>query len=164
YNNIQPNQNVESEQSIEFEQTIKSEQSIKSEYSLNQNTEQNQLIESHQHQAIELNYDIELNQIVEVLPNDLYHLGCTTGIINKCYSANELELIGSQEFIELEDIPTISVGVHEAALAQSASTIIDIRSNCHTKCDQNHCKCKKAGIVCKSNCHPSNNCCVNHDE
>ncbi|CAG8857067.1 31626_t:CDS:1, partial [Gigaspora margarita] len=35
-------------------------------------------------------------KIVEVLPNNLYRLGCTAGIINKCYSANEMELMGSQ--------------------------------------------------------------------
>ncbi|CAG8643340.1 13790_t:CDS:1, partial [Cetraspora pellucida] len=103
-------------------------------------------------------------KIVEVLPNNLYRLGCIAGIINKCYSANEMELMGSQEFTELENIPNSLIGVHEATLAQSASTIASIRCNCYTKCDQNRCRCKKAGIVCGSNCHPSSNRCVNRDE
>ncbi|CAG8503910.1 10233_t:CDS:2 [Dentiscutata heterogama] len=72
--------------------------------------------------------------------------------------------MGSQEFTELENIPNSLIGVHEAALAQSASTIAGIHCNCHTKFDQNQYRCKKAGIVCGSNCHPSSNCCVNRDE
>jgi hypothetical protein len=103
-------------------------------------------------------------KIVDVLPNDQYRLGCATGIINRCYSANEMELMGSQEFSELENIPNISVGVREAALAQSASINIGVRCNCHTKCDQKRCKCKKSGVVCGSNCHPSNSRCINRDE
>ncbi|CAG8597008.1 11489_t:CDS:1, partial [Cetraspora pellucida] len=105
-----------------------------------------------------------LCKIVEVLPNDLYCLGCAAGIINKCYSASEMELMGSQKFIEFTNISNILVSVHKAALAQSASTIVSIHCNCHTKYDQNHCKYKKADIICESNCHPSNNHCINHDE
>ncbi|CAG8724804.1 16690_t:CDS:1, partial [Acaulospora morrowiae] len=42
------------------------------------------------------------------------------------YSANEMELMGSQEFSELENIPNIPVSVREAALAQSASINIGV--------------------------------------
>ncbi|CAG8699539.1 14115_t:CDS:1, partial [Acaulospora morrowiae] len=56
-------------------------------------------------------------KIVDVLPNDQYHLSCATDIINRYYLANEMELMGSQEFSELENIPNIPVGVREAVLA-----------------------------------------------
>ncbi|CAG8439535.1 12170_t:CDS:2 [Cetraspora pellucida] len=182
---IKTNYNIETNQNIKLNQinNLKSDQNIK----LNQNIEPAKmlnltkalnlpkilnLLQNDTYVRIQVppidrsntDYKALSCKIVEVLPNDLYHLGCAAGIINKYYSASEMELMGSQEFIELTNIPNISVGVHETALAQSASTIVGIRCNCHTKCDQNCCKCKKAGIVCGSNCHLSNNRCINRDE
>ncbi|CAG8749187.1 5854_t:CDS:2 [Cetraspora pellucida] len=85
--NYEAYNNSELKQNNEFEQIIESEQSIQSEQSIEHIIKFDQNIESKQK------------------------------IINKCYSTNKMELIGSQEFTKLKNIPNSLIGVYEAALA-----------------------------------------------
>ena len=62
-------------------------------------------------------------KVLEVLDNGLYRLGCKSGILENCYNATELLPLGLVRFPELNEVPSDSVSVHQAAQLQASSTV-----------------------------------------
>lgn len=100
-------------------------------------------------------------KILEVLENDTYRIGSKSGIIRVTYNVNELLPLGPDIFPELDDIPSTFISIREASIMQSSSQMGNVKCNCKSACDKNHCKCKKVNVSCGSSCHPKNQKCKN---
>ncbi|CAB4432218.1 unnamed protein product [Rhizophagus irregularis] len=62
-------------------------------------------------------------KILEKTENNKYRLGSKFGIIEVYYSANELELLGTAVFPELNEIPSNKISIIEVARLQSVGSI-----------------------------------------
>ena len=97
-------------------------------------------------------------KIMERTENNKYGLGSKFGIIEIYYSASELEPLGTASFPELDDIPSNKISIREAARLQSAGLVLGGICNCKSECNNNKCRCKKAGGNCSSRCHSGHSC------
>jgi hypothetical protein len=97
-------------------------------------------------------------KIMEKTENNKYRLGSKYGIIEICYTANELEPLGAAAFPELNEIPSNKISVREAARLQGAGSVSGGICNCKGECNSNKCRCKKAGGICGSRCHSGHSC------
>src|ERR1043166_9046946 len=89
-------------------------------------------------------------KIMEKTENNKYRIGSKFGIVEICYSAGELEPLGTTDFPELYEIPSGKVSVREAARLQSARSVSGGLCNCKSECNNNKCRCKKMGGKCGS--------------
>ena len=89
---------------------------------------------------------------------DKYQVGSKFGIIEVCYSAGELEPLGTTSFLELENIPSDKISIREAARLQSAGSISGGLCNCKSECNSNRCRCKRMSEKCGSRCHSGRSC------
>jgi hypothetical protein len=96
--------------------------------------------------------------------NRKYRLGCASGILNVTYGCNDLNLVETADFPELDDIPQRQVTLREAARAQSvvSSSGRQIRCACRGACTDSRCSCKKAKKKCDSRCHKTSASCKNN--
>jgi len=62
-------------------------------------------------------------QVLEIVRDNLYRLGCTLGTLDVCYQAADLEptLV---DFHELEDIPDTTVSLTKVARSLALVTVI----------------------------------------
>jgi hypothetical protein len=100
-------------------------------------------------------------KIIKKTDKEQYQLGCKFGIIEVYYSSGELEPLGAMAYPELNEIPSRSLSLHEAARLQSIgleSLVSNPICNCKTSCNNNYCKCKKAGEKCTGRCHNGRPC------
>lgn len=99
--------------------------------------------------------------VVMSIENGFYKLGTKSGIIDRLYCRNELELC-EQQFFTKDDVPgTASTSLRQAVGAASVSGHMQgfIKCDCKSGCKANICKCKKSGVLCNSRCHNSSSCC-----
>lgn len=89
---------------------------------------------------------------------DKYQVGSKFGIIEICYSAGELEPLGTAAFPELDSILPDKISVREAARLQSVGSVSGGLCNCKSECNNNKCRCKKMGEKCGSRCHGGRSC------
>ena len=64
---------------------------------------------------------------------DKYQVGSKFGIIEICYSASELELLGIAVFPELENIPSNKITIREAARGWMKNVGVDVIVDVHIK-------------------------------
>jgi len=88
-------------------------------------------------------------KVLETLDGGYYRLGCAYGILERCYSAGEMECV-SAEFPELENIPNAQISLIKASHLQSSATAVNALCNCKSACNTNRCICKRAGVACSS--------------
>ena len=94
-------------------------------------------------------------KILEKVDNR-YWLGCKFGVINICYSSDEIEALGTTTYAELSKIPSNQISIREEARLQSVGMVLGSICNCKGTCDSKKCKCKKANMKvmkCTSCCH-----------
>ncbi|GET02261.1 KRAB-A domain-containing protein 2-like [Rhizophagus clarus] len=101
-------------------------------------------------------------KVLEITKNNQYVLGSKFGIINMHYSPGEIELLGTIDFPELNNLSSNKISVREAAHLQSTGLVTEAICNCKSNCNNNKCHCKKVGQNCESRCYNScpyqNNC------
>jgi hypothetical protein len=97
-------------------------------------------------------------KITEKISEEQYRIGCQFGTINVCYSSGELEPLGTMVYPELDEIPSGTLSIREAARLQSAGGVSNVLCNCKKSCNKKTCKCKKAGGKCTSRCHSGRSC------
>ena len=97
-------------------------------------------------------------KIMEKTENNKYGLGLKFGVIEIYYNAGELEPLGTASFPELDDIPSNKISIREAARLQSVGSLSVGICNCKSNCNNNKCRCKKAGGSCNSRCHSGRSC------
>ena len=97
-------------------------------------------------------------KIIKKTKNDKYELGTKFGIIEICYAASELEPLGTAAFPELDNIPSNKISIREAARLQSVGPVSGGICNYKNECNNNRCRCKKAGGNCSSRCHSGRSC------
>jgi hypothetical protein len=90
--------------------------------------------------------------------NNQYQLGSKFGIINILYSSGELDPLGTEQFPELDVIPTDEITVREAARLQNVGSTTGSICNCKGDCNSNRCCCKKIRKNCGSRCHSGRQC------
>lgn len=98
-------------------------------------------------------------------PNGKYRLGCASGILEVTYDANELNLVKTADFPELENIPPQRITLREAARSQSVVGVVSGRQTkciCKGTCIDSRCGCKKAKQKCNERCHKTNSSCRNY--
>ena len=91
---------------------------------------------------------------METLDGGYYRLGCTYGILERCYSAGEMECV-SAKFPELENIPNAQISLIKASRLQSSATAVNALCNCKSACNNNKFVCKRAGVACSSREKPN---------
>ena len=89
---------------------------------------------------------------------DKYQIGSKFGIIEVCYSAGELEPLGTASFPELDDIPSNKISIREAARLQNVGSVSGSICNCKSEYNSNKCRCKKTDNSCSSRCHGGHSC------
>jgi hypothetical protein len=95
-------------------------------------------------------------KILEINQNNLYCVGCSVGILNRCYNNNDLEKVECKDFPELNNIPDIKLSLRTAVkqLEVKAKNLQDKKPcSCKTLCDNNRCSCKKNNQLCTLKCH-----------
>jgi len=97
-------------------------------------------------------------KIMEITENNKYGLGSKFGRIEIYYTAGELEPLGTTSFPELDDIPSNKISIREAARLQSVGSASVGICNCKSDCNNNRCRCKRAGGSCNSRCHSGHSC------
>jgi hypothetical protein len=97
-------------------------------------------------------------KILEKTENNQYRVGSKFGIIGICYSAGELESLGTRSFPELDEIPPNQITIREAARLQSVGSVSGGICNCKSECDNNRCRCKRMSENCNSRCHSGRSC------
>lgn len=97
-------------------------------------------------------------KIMEITENNKYRVGSKFGIIEICYSAGELESLGTENFPELDEIPSNKITIREAARLQSTGLVSGGICNCKSECNSNRCRCKKMNESCNSRCHSGRSC------
>ena len=88
-------------------------------------------------------------KILEKISNQ-YRLGCKFGVINVLYSAGEIDFLGTEQFPELNEIPTNEITLREAARLQNVGMTTGSICNCKGLCNSKKCCCKKVGNACGS--------------
>src|SRR5579859_7579532 len=89
---------------------------------------------------------------------DKYQVGSMFGIIEICYSAGELEPLGTAVFPELENIPSNKITIREVAHLQSVGLVSGGLCNCKSECNNNKCRCKRMDEKCGSRYHSGRSC------
>lgn len=97
-------------------------------------------------------------KIMEKTENNQYRVGSKFGIIEICYSAGELEPLGTIAFPELNEIPSNTITIREAARLQNVGSVSGGICNCKSECNSNRCRCKRMGENCNSRCHSGRSC------
>ena len=101
--------------------------------------------------------------IIPVLRNNSYDIiHCPSGILEVTYGGNELNLVATADFSELENIPTRSL--REAAKAQSVvgpASGRQFKCMCKGACLDSRCSCRKAKQNCSEHCHRTSSNCQN---
>ncbi|VDO13679.1 unnamed protein product [Brugia timori] len=95
--------------------------------------------------------------VCEVNSSGLYKLGTKEGHINRLYARNEFSIADS-DFIDIADVPSISLSLRTASMHASGSQQGFISCSCQRYCIDKKCKCKKNGIKCGSKCHNNSSC------
>jgi len=91
-------------------------------------------------------------------------LGCASGILEVTYGGNELNLVVTADFPELENIPTQRISLREAAKAQSVvgpASGRQLKCMCKGACLDSRCSCRKAKQNCSEHCHKTSSNCQN---
>ena len=106
-------------------------------------------------------YHVSLSRWLAKHLQDVYRLWCCSGVLDKCYLANELEPFGGSYNIPvngLEEDAWLSLG--EAARDHVPwNAFIGNRCKCRSEsCDTRRCHCKKKRINCSSHCHKGTHC------
>lgn len=101
--------------------------------------------------------------IVQVVgkTQDMYRLRCSSGVLDRCYRADDLEpFAGSYSIPENGWEKDTRISLREAARNQAPwNAFIGNRCNCRSgTCDTRKCNCKKMGIECSSHCHKGKQC------
>ena len=92
----------------------------------------------------------------------MFTLGTRHGMLESQYSHNQFEPV-RERFIVETDVPSVEIGVREAARLHSLNGGQGVfKCTCTTKCLTKKCKCKKANRTCNSRCH-KNRSCNNHE-
>ncbi len=81
-------------------------------------------------------------------------IGCNIGVLKQHFDSHELSPLEGN-WPSLENIPETIVTLREAARNQSVMKISSVSCHCKSNCQDNHCKCFKAKVICTSKCHPS---------
>ncbi|CAG8550194.1 8773_t:CDS:2 [Ambispora gerdemannii] len=92
-------------------------------------------------------------KVIGIVDDELYKLGCKSGILNICYNVVELIPTRATDFSELQEIPNTLISLCETSLCQSWGEMTDYQYNCRGSCKTNHCNCKKAEVLCGAWCH-----------
>ena len=88
-------------------------------------------------------------KVLETLDGGYYRLGCAYGLLERCYSAGEMECV-SAKFPELENIPNAQISLIKASCLQSSATAVNALCNCKSACNTNRRACKRAGVASSS--------------
>ena len=98
--------------------------------------------------------------IIPVLRNNSYDIiHCPSGILEVTYGGNELNLVATADFSELEN-----VSLREAAKAQSVvgpASGRQFKCMCKGACLDSRCSCRKAKQNCSEHCHRTSSNCQN---
>ena len=101
--------------------------------------------------------------IVQVVgkAQSMYRLHCTSGVLDRCYCASDLEPFTSGYNIAVDgwkDDPHLSL--RKAAQKQAPwNAFTGNKCNCRLgTCDSRRCHCKKMGVDCSSHCHRGEEC------
>ena len=91
---------------------------------------------------------------------DMYRLRCSSGVLHKCYRADELEPFAGSYNIPVNGWEgDVRVSLREAARDHAPwNTFTGNRCSCSGSCDTRKCHCKKTGISCSSHCHKGTHC------
>ena len=92
---------------------------------------------------------------------DMYRLRCCSGVLDKCYRADELEPFAGSYNIPVNGWEKeVRVSLREAARDHAPwNAFTGNRCNCRSgSCDTRRCHCKKNGISCSSHCHKGTHC------
>ena len=81
-------------------------------------------------------------------------IGCEISILKQHFDSYELSLLEGN-WPSLKSISETVVTLREAARNQSITKISSVSCHCKSNCQDNHCKCFKAKVICTSKCHPS---------
>ena len=101
--------------------------------------------------------------IVQVVgkTQDMYRLRCTSGVLDRCYRADDLEpFAGCYNISENGWENEARTSLREAARSHAPwNAFTGNRCNCHPgTCGTRRCHCKKNGIDCSSHCHKGKHC------
>ena len=107
------------------------------------------------------------NLICSVLDvkNDLYQLGCTSGILDVWYARNAFDDTSSNTKIQKPTVPldkklSIREAVQNSSIGHGQGFV---HCSSTSGCKTNRCGCKKAGLNCNSRCHGGNALCTNKE-
>ena len=92
---------------------------------------------------------------------DMYCLWCCSGVLDKCYQANELEPFAGSYNIPVNGCEEdAQLSLREAARDHAQwNAFTGNRCNCRSEsCDTRRCHCKKKGTSCSSPCHKGTHC------
>lgn len=104
----------------------------------------------------------DLNNILAVVmtvsDNELYRLGCKSGILQGLYSKNQFTLC-TETFLNIKNVPPNDISVRSANKQTSLVGGQGFkRCYCKSFCTTNKCCCKKNNLKCNSKCHSSMTC------
>ena len=108
--------------------------------------------------------------VVQKRHDGMYKLACKHGVLKNLHFRSYLEPLPdvTMELMGLQDVyknwrsrPEISIA--QAAKAKAVAINARLRCNCQSDCSTLRCKCRKAGLLCKSSCHRGNTKCCNKD-
>ena len=90
----------------------------------------------------------------------MYRLWCKSGVLNKCYSACDLELFEGNFCLSVKGWESSTHVSLRAASKESTpwSAFSKNRCKCTAGCSTQWCPCKKNKIECTSHCHKGDNC------
>ena len=93
--------------------------------------------------------------------HSLYRLRCSSGVLQRCYRADDLEPFKGDYSIPVDgwEVQPI-VTLKEAASKQSPwNSFTANKCNCKPgTCESRRCRCKKNEIECSSHCHKGDHC------
>ena len=100
-------------------------------------------------------------KVLSITDSGKYRIGCSSGRINVCYNAADMERV-SAEFPELDEIPDQIVSLTEAVRQERVTQSEEVnRCQCKSSCSTRRCSCKRMDTECSQQCHPTNRQCIN---
>lgn len=97
--------------------------------------------------------------VLEATEDGFYKLGNKDGVLASMYARNQFDVV-KEKFVSTEVVPETEHAFRTAATKGSILGGQGFRKcNCNGKCTTNRCACRKAGELCKSQCHGGRPCC-----
>lgn len=97
--------------------------------------------------------------VLEATSDGFYKLGNKKGVLSSLYARNQFDVV-KEKFVAVTEV---SEEEHALRTVATKSSILGgqgfRKCHCAGKCDTNRCACRKAGELCKSQCHGGRPCC-----